>query len=87
MSSQNATIRFPAMGDWGGIERLNGYFPTQDWNAELMNDLCANNACDMLVSLGDNFYYHGVKTGFPIISLKHLDEISQKLQLRFFETV
>lgn len=64
MSGEGATIRFPAMGDWGGIEHFgNGYFPTQDWNADLMDDLCVNNTCDMLVSLGDNFYYHGVKMG------------------------
>ena len=66
MSSQDAIIRFPAMGDWGGIERLTYYYPTQEWNAELMDDLCANNTCDMLVSLGDNFYEHGVKKGSHI---------------------
>ena len=54
-------IRFPAMGDWGGTEYLNYYVPTQEWNAGLMDDLCANNTCDMLVSLGDNFYETGVK--------------------------
>ena len=37
-------IRFPAMGDWGGIEDLNQYSPTMEWNAQLMDDLCANNA-------------------------------------------
>ena len=67
MSGQEAIIRFPAMGDWGGIEKLNGYIPTQDWNAELMDDLCANSTCDMLISLGDNFYYHGVKMGSKLI--------------------
>ena len=25
-----------------------------------MDDLCANDSCDMYVSLGDNFYEHGV---------------------------
>ena len=54
-------IRFPAMGDWGGTEYLNYYVPTQEWNAGLMDDLCANDTCDMLVSLGDNFYETGVK--------------------------
>ena len=54
-------IRFPAMGDWGGTGYLNYYVPTQEWNAGLMDDLCANDTCDMLVSLGDNFYETGVK--------------------------
>ena len=57
----NDMIRFPAMGDWGGTEYLNYYVPTQEWNAGLMDDLCANDKCDMLVSLGDNFYETGVK--------------------------
>ena len=37
-------IRFPAMGDWGGTEYLNYYVPTQEWNAGLMDDLCANDS-------------------------------------------
>ena len=63
MSGQEAIIRFPAIGDWGGTEYLNYYVPTQEWNAELMDDLCENNTCDMLISLGDNFYETGVKMG------------------------
>ena len=39
-------IRFPAIGDWGGTEYLNYYVPTQEWNAGLMDDLCASNACN-----------------------------------------
>lgn len=33
-------IRFPALGDWGGTEYASYYVPLQEWNAQLMDDLC-----------------------------------------------
>lgn len=33
-------IRFPAIGDWGGTEYASYYVPLQEWNAQLMDDLC-----------------------------------------------
>ena len=54
-------IRFPALGDWGGTEYASYYVPLQEWNAQLMDDLCAEDSCDFVVSLGDNFYETGVK--------------------------
>ena len=54
-------IRFPALGDWGGTEYASYYVPLQEWNAQLMDDLCAEDSCDFVVSVGDNFYETGVK--------------------------
>ena len=64
-------IRFPALGDWGGTEYASYYVPLQEWNAQLMDDLCAEDSCDFVVSVGDNFYETGVKN----IGLLHPNSI------------
>jgi len=65
-------IRFPALGDWGGTEYASYYVPLQEWNAQLMDDLCAEDSCDFVVSVGDNFYETGVKN----IGLLHPNSIN-----------
>ena len=65
-------IRFPALGDWGGTEYASYYVPLQEWNAQLMDDLCAEDSCDFVVSVGDNFYETGVKN----IGLLHSNSIN-----------
>ena len=64
-------MRIPLFADWGGLECLFGivpdvdcvyYSPSQEFCAQLMDNLCADDSCDFVVSVGDNFYERGVKS-------------------------
>ncbi|KAG9473099.1 tartrate-resistant acid phosphatase type 5 [Eleutherodactylus coqui] len=61
MMDSDPSLRFAVMGDWGGLP-LPPYYTKQETlvAAELANTV-SNWGADFIVSVGDNFYYSGVK--------------------------
>ncbi|XP_033965135.1 tartrate-resistant acid phosphatase type 5b [Pseudochaenichthys georgianus] len=57
-----ATLRFVVLGDWGGIPLPPYYTPHEEAVAGELDRLARNEGVDFVLSLGDHFYFNGVKS-------------------------
>ncbi|EDO39012.1 predicted protein [Nematostella vectensis] len=60
-SSVSDSVRFLAVGDWGGLEFLPYKTPVESSVANRMGKVADTIHAQFVVALGDNFYFHGVK--------------------------
>lgn len=62
-SSKNRTsIKFLAVGDWGGVPLPPYVTPVEKATAREMGNIAEQMGADFVLALGDNFYYKGVDT-------------------------
>ncbi|NXX82609.1 PPA5 phosphatase, partial [Urocolius indicus] len=54
-------LQFLAVGDWGGLPDPPFHTPREVATAQAMAQAAAELGADFILSLGDNFYYQGVK--------------------------
>ncbi|TNN40376.1 Tartrate-resistant acid phosphatase type 5 [Liparis tanakae] len=59
-STNRTSIRFLAVGDWGGLPRPPYVSPVQEVTAREMTNVAEQMGADFILALGDNFYYRGV---------------------------
>jgi len=56
-----AALRFVVLGDWGGIPVPPYYTPHEEAVAAEVDSLARTEGVDFVLSLGDHFYFNGVK--------------------------
>lgn len=54
------TLRFVAVGDWGGVPNAPFHTAREIANAKEMARTVQTMGADLILSLGDNFYFNGV---------------------------
>lgn len=54
------SIKFLAIGDWGGVPHPPYITPVQKATAREMSEVAEQMGADFVLALGDNFYYKGV---------------------------
>uniref|UniRef100_K7GCD5 Tartrate-resistant acid phosphatase type 5 n=1 Tax=Pelodiscus sinensis TaxID=13735 RepID=K7GCD5_PELSI len=59
--STGSSLRFIALGDWGGVSNPPFHTPREVATAKEMGRTVAALGADFILSLGDNFYYNGVQ--------------------------
>lgn len=62
MSSNRTSIKFLAVGDWGGVPFPPYITPVQTATAREMGKVAEQMGADFVLALGDNFYYKGVNS-------------------------
>ena len=55
-----AKVRFPVVGDWGASTPLGWQYQVKV--ADAMNQWCRQEACDFVISTGDNIYMNGAES-------------------------
>ena len=55
------SLKFLALGDWGGIPTYPYYLPPEKAVGEQMGAIAADFQTQFVLALGDNFYFEGVK--------------------------
>uniref|UniRef100_A0AAU7YE20 Tartrate-resistant acid phosphatase type 5 n=1 Tax=Trachinotus ovatus TaxID=173339 RepID=A0AAU7YE20_TRAOV len=58
---EQAALRFVVLGDWGGIPVPPYYTPHEEAVAAEVDSLARTEGVDFVLSLGDHFYFNGVK--------------------------
>lgn len=59
-SGNRSSIRFLAIGDWGGLPYPPYNTPIEKATAVEMGKIAEQMGADFILALGDNFYYKGV---------------------------
>lgn len=57
-----AALRFIALADWGGVPLPPYYTPHEEAVAAEVDRLAHTQGLDFVLSLGDHFYFNGVKS-------------------------
>ncbi|XP_062335301.1 tartrate-resistant acid phosphatase type 5b isoform X1 [Osmerus eperlanus] len=60
-SSEQAALRFAGLGDWGGIPLPPYHTPHESAIAASLGAVAQTTGLDLILSLGDHFYFDGVK--------------------------
>ncbi|XP_056266249.1 tartrate-resistant acid phosphatase type 5a isoform X2 [Pseudoliparis swirei] len=60
--TNRTSIRFLALGDWGGLPQPPYITPVQKVTAREMANVAEQLGADFILALGDNFYYRGVRS-------------------------
>ena len=55
------SLKFLALGDWGGIPTYPYYLPPEKAVGEQMGAIADDFQTQFVLALGDNFYFEGVK--------------------------
>lgn len=60
LTENRTSIKFLAVGDWGGVPYPPFITPVQKATAREMSTVAEQMGADFVLALGDNFYYKGV---------------------------
>lgn len=60
LTGNRTSIKFLAVGDWGGLPYPPYITPVQKATAQEMSTVAEQMGADFVLALGDNFYYRGV---------------------------
>lgn len=61
-TGNRSSIRFLAVGDWGGVPYPPYVTPVQKTTAREMSKVAEQMGADFVLALGDNFYFKGVNS-------------------------
>nr|XP_025041285.1 tartrate-resistant acid phosphatase type 5 [Pelodiscus sinensis] len=84
--STGSSLRFIALGDWGGVSNPPFHTPREVATAKEMGRTVAALGADFILSLGDNFYYNGVQDvndkRFQVESLENFPNYHYSLKFK-----